>query len=65
MKPATPQAARRIQEAREEGLSLWVQDKRTGGIVGYLLPTGELVRLANAGCLYARYLRALREGEGA
>lgn len=60
MKPATPQAARRIEEARADGRSLWVQDAKTGGIVGYLMPDGQLIRIANAGVLYQRALALLR-----
>lgn len=40
--------------------SVWVRDKRTGGIVGYMTPDRKLIRIANAGALYARYLRMLR-----
>lgn len=48
----------------EQPKSVWVRDKRTGGIVGYLTPDRKLIRIANAGDLYARYLRVLREQEG-
>jgi hypothetical protein len=56
MKPATPHAALRIKQARKAGRSLWVQDTKTGAIVGYLTPCGALVRIANAGVLYQRGL---------
>jgi hypothetical protein len=56
MKPATPQAAQMIRDARVAGRSVWVWDIQSKAIVGYLLPTGELVRVANAGVLYQRGL---------
>lgn len=43
--------------------SRWVRDKRTGAIVGYVTPDRQIVRIANAGDLYARYLRILRESK--
>lgn len=45
----------------EQLKSVWVRDKRTDGIVGYCTPDGRIVRIANAGDIYARYLRVLRE----
>lgn len=65
MKPATPQAALRMKQARKAGRSVWVRDSRTGGIVGYLTADGELVRLANAGVLYQRALALLRTAAAA
>ncbi len=44
-----------------EGRALWVRDRRTKAIVGYLAD-GVLVRLANAGELYARAMKQVREG---
>lgn len=61
MKPATPQAARMIAEARKAGLSLWVRDSKNGGIVGYITPDGELIRVANAAILYQRALNEAKD----
>lgn len=47
----------------EQPKSVWVKDRRTDAVVGYMTPDGQLVRIANAGDLYARYLRIIREGK--
>lgn len=47
--------------AVKEQRSVWVRDKSTGAVVGYLTPDRVLVRIANAGDIYARYLRVLRQ----
>ncbi len=48
-----------VAEVVTERRSVWVRDRRTKAIVGYLAD-GVLVRIANAGELYARAMKQVR-----
>lgn len=46
---------------QEAPRAVWVRDRRTKAIVGYMTPDGRLIRLWNAAHLYQLACKAARE----